>query len=123
MALFGVNTTRVQRQQGSSSNSSNYNYAKAISSDSNRGGRYHRGLNSLTRLGGGTGGGGGNNSNGMYGSHGGTRGGGGGARGSGSASTNVAPRSVPRPLQTSSLKKENGGQDVTAVLVNRNNGE
>jgi len=57
-------------------------------------GGYHRGLNSLTRL----------NTN----------------TGARVASGNVGRRSVPRPIQTSSLKKENGGQDITAVLVNRN---
>jgi len=57
-------------------------------------GGYHRGLNSLTRL----------NTNTS-------------ARVAGGS---VGRRSVPRPIQTSSLKKENGGQDITAVLVNRN---
>ena len=32
-------------------------------------------------------------------------------------------RNVPRPVNTSSLRKENGGQDITAVLVNRHGGE
>eukprot|EP00978_Attheya_sp_CCMP212_P007803 scaffold18160_cov48-Attheya_sp.AAC.1 len=31
-------------------------------------------------------------------------------------------KNVPRPVQTSSLKKENGGQDLSTVLVNRNGG-
>ena len=29
-------------------------------------------------------------------------------------------RNVPKLVNTSSLRKENGGQDITAVLVNRN---
>lgn len=32
-------------------------------------------------------------------------------------------RNVPRPVNTSSLRKENGGQDITAVLVNRHGGK
>ena len=30
---------------------------------------------------------------------------------------------VPLPVNTSSLRKENGGQDITAVIVNRSGGE
>lgn len=32
-------------------------------------------------------------------------------------------RNVPKLVNTSSLRKENGGQDITAVLVNRHGGE
>lgn len=39
-------------------------------------------------------------------------------RGSGALGSNV-----PRPVNTSSLRKENGGQDITAVLVNRHGGK
>ncbi len=31
-------------------------------------------------------------------------------------------RNVPKLVNTSSLRKENGGQDITAVLVNRHGG-
>ena len=32
-------------------------------------------------------------------------------------------RNVPKLVNTSSLRKENGGQDITAVLVNRHGGK
>lgn len=65
----------------------------SYTSNDKRVGVYHRGVNALTRLSG--------------------------------PKNNTAPivsRNVPRPIQTCSLRKENGGQDVSAVIVNRNNG-
>lgn len=100
MASLGINS-RTKRQ----ATSSNLGQGRI--------GVYHRGLNTLTKLSN-------NNSNIVSSSY----SLGSGSRGSGAfpgARSNV-PRNVPRPLQTSSLKKENGGQDVTAVLVNRANG-
>ena len=103
MAPFGI-STRTNKRQGT--------YAHQIQS---RVGGYHRGLNTLTRL---------SPSNSTIGS---------GAYSIGSTGTrastanssirNNVPRNVPKPLQTSSLKKENGGQDITAVLVNRRDGK
>lgn len=45
-----------------------------------------------------------------------------GARRAFGAGSSVA-RNVPKLVNTSSLRKENGGQDITAVLVNRHGGE
>ena len=64
---------------------------------------FHRNVNTLTRLGGGSSSGG-------------------GAVVPSNVQSSVG-RNVPKPIQTCSLKKENGGQDITAVLVNRNNGK
>lgn len=61
---------------------------------------FHRNVNTLTRLGGSSSG---------------------GAVVPSNVQSSVG-RNVPKPIQTCSLKKENGGQDITAVLVNRNNG-
>ncbi len=54
----------------------------------------------------------------------------GGAAASSSAATKAfgagrlgVGRNVPKLVNTSSLRKENGGQDITAVLVNRHGGE
>mmetsp|Transcript_23948 Transcript_23948/g.35394 ORF Transcript_23948/g.35394 Transcript_23948/m.35394 type:complete len:100 (+) Transcript_23948:108-407(+) len=41
----------------------------------------------------------------------------------GTGRVSAVARNVPRPVQTSSLKKENGGQDISAVLVNRHGGK
>lgn len=43
------------------------------------------------------------------------------SRGGVSSGLGVA-RNVPKLVNTSSLRKENGGQDITAVLVNRHGG-
>jgi len=102
MAPFGI-SNRTSKRQGT--------YANQI--QQGRVGGYHRGLNALTRLtpsSSGVGGGGFSSVPGTKGSS------------LNSGSRNNIPRNVPKPLQTSSLKKENGGQDVTAVLVNRRNG-
>ena len=37
--------------------------------------------------------------------------------------SNAGSSRVPLPVNTASLRKENGGQDITAVIVNRNGGE
>lgn len=110
--MSSLGTSNRSKRQATSS--SNYGNAQGVG----RLGAYHRGLNTLTRLTS-------FNANGTVpsglslGQHGGTRGSSSVLSG---ARTNI-PRSVPKPLQTSSLKKENGGQDVTAVLVNRRNGK
>jgi len=96
MATYGY-SNRVRGTGGSYNNNDKHRSG---------GGSFHRTVNTLTRLGG--------SSKGVGGHH-----QGGGNIGSGSA---IPPRNVPKPIQTCSLKKENGGQDVTAVLVNRNNG-
>ena len=76
-------------------NSYNSRLSRTTSSQNVRPGVYHRGLNTLTKLSG----------------------------PAGSRGPAVPARNLPRPVQTSSLKKENGGQDITAVLVNRDGGE
>ena len=98
MSTYGY-SNRAQRGTGGSYNSNDRNRSG--------GGSFHRNVNTLTRLSGSSKGVGGNHQGGVGGVN------------SGPA---IPPRNVPRPIQTCSLKKEHGGQDVTAVLVNRNNG-